>query len=567
MFKQNIIKLLKKETKLKEIPLEIPPNSELGDFAFPCFILSKKLKKSPNQIAIDLAKKIPKPKNISQIKAVGPYLNFFISKTNLTEKTLKKIFKEKENYGKSKPSTQKILIEYPGPNTNKPLHLGHVRNMCLGQALSNILKFGGKKIITTNINNDKGIHVCKSMLAYQKYGKNSTPKTAKLKSDFFVGKYYVMFAQKVKDNPKLEEEAKELLHKWEAKDPKTIALWKKMNTWAFKGFKETYKKFNLKFEKEYYESEMYEKGKKIVQEGLKKKIFKQDDSGAVLIDLEKEGYGKKILLRSDGTSVYITQDIYLANARYKDYKFDKLIYVVATEQNYHFKVLFEVLKKLKYPFADRCYHFAYGMVNLTTGKMKSREGTIVDADALIDELKKLAGQAIKTRHALPKKELDERAKKIAMAALRFYLIKFNHIKDILFDPKESISFEGETGPYIQYTCARIHSIINKSTTKINDDLIKKANLNFLKLKSEINLIKKLTEFPNIIKKINKTYKVSLLSNYLIELCQEFNTYYHSTKVIQENRGIELARLVLIYSIKETIKNGLLLLGIQQMEEM
>ena len=566
MFDQDIIKLLKKETKLKEIPLEIPPDSKFGDYAFPCFILSKKLKKAPLEIAQELSKIEPEG-NISKIEANGPYLNFFISKTNLTEKTLKKIFKEKENYGKSKPSTQKVLIEYPGPNTNKPLHLGHVRNMCLGQALSNILKFGGKKIITTNINNDRGIHVCKSMLAYQKFGRNSTPEKAKLKPDFFVGKYYVMFAQKVKDNPKLEEEAKELLHKWEAKDPKTIALCKKMNNWAFKGFKETYKKFNLKFEKEYYESEMYEKGKKIVQEGLKKKIFKQDDSGAVLIDLEKEGYEKKILLRSDGTSVYITQDIYLANARYKDYKFDKLIYVVATEQNYHFKVLFEVLKKLKYPFADKCYHFAYGMVNLTTGKMKSREGTIIDADTLIDELKGLAKQAIKTRHALPKKELDERAEKIAMAALRFYLIKFDHIKDILFNPKESISFEGETGPYIQYTCARIYSIINKSTTKINDDLIKKANLNFLKLESEINLIKKLTEFPNIIEKINETYKVSLLSNYLIELCQEFNTYYHSTKVIQESKDIELARLVLIYSIKETIKNGLQLLEIEPLEEM
>ncbi len=566
MFDQDIIKLLKKETKLEEIPLEIPPDTKFGDYAFPCFILSKKLKRAPVEIAQDLSKIEPEG-NISKIVANGPYLNFFISKTNLTEKTLKKIFKEKENYGKVKPTTQKVLIEYPGPNTNKPLHLGHARNMCLGQALCNILEFGGKKIIPTNINNDRGIHVCKSMLAYQKYGRNSTPEKAKLKPDFFVGKYYVLFAQKVKDNPKLEEEAKELLHKWEAKDPKTIALWKKMNKWAFKGFQETYKKFNIKFQKEYYESEMYEKGKKIVQEGLKKKIFKQDDTGAVIINLEKEGYGEKVLLRSDGTTVYITQDMYLANARYKDYKFDKLIYVVATEQNYHFKVLFEILKKLKYPFADKCHHFAYGMVNLTTGKMKSREGTIVDIDTLIDELKELAEQAIKTRHKLPKKEAEERAEKIAMAALRFYLIKFDPIKDILFDPKESISFEGETGPYIQYTCTRINSIINKSTTKIDGNLIKKANLNFLKLESEINLIKKLTDFPNIIEKITETYKVSLLPNYLTELCQEFNTYYHSTKVIQESKDIELARLILIYSIKETIKNGLQLLGIQPLEEM
>ncbi len=563
MFKQNIIKLLKKHTSLKEIPLEIPPSPELGDYAFPCFILSKTLKKSPNQIAESLAKKIPKTKHISKITATGPYLNFFINKQQITNKTINDIFKNQKN----KSTKKKILIESPGPNTNKPLHLGHVRNICLSQTLNNILKFQGNNTIQININNDRGIHICKSMLAYQKYGKNSTPKTAKLKSDFFIGKYYVLFAQKIKDNQKLETEVNKLLEKWENNDPKTIALWKKMNSWAYQGFKETYKKFNLTFDKEYYESKTYKKGKAIVHEGLKKRIFYKDKSGAIIIDLEKQGYGEKVLLRSNGTSVYVTQDMYLAKARYDDYKFDKLIYVVATEQNYHFKVLFEILKKLKYPFADKLHHFAYGMVNLTTGKMKSREGTVIDADNLIQQVEELAKKEIQKRHKLSKIELNERAKKIAMAAIRFYLIKHDPIKDMLFDPKKSISFEGETGPYVQYAYARINSIIKKSKQTINNQFLKKSNLTLLKEPQEINLIKKLEQFPKIINKISENYKLSLLPNYLLELSQEFNTYYHNTKIIQKDIPLQNARLCLIYSIKKILKKGLNLLEIKTLGEM
>ena len=340
-----------------------------------------------------------------------------------------------------------------------------------------------------------------------------------------------------------------------------------MNSWAYQGFKETYKKFNLTFDKEYYESKTYKKGKAIVKEGLKKGIFYKDKSGAIIVDLEKQGYGEKVLLRSNGTSVYVTQDMYLAKSRYEDYKFDKLIYVVATEQNYHFKVLFGILKQLKYPFANKLHHFAYGMVNLTTGKMKSREGTVVDADTLIQEIQTLAKKEIQKRHKLSKTELNKRAKKIAMAAIRFYLIKHDPIKDMLFDPKKSLSFEGETGPYVQYAYARINSIIKKSKQTINQSFLKKSNLTLLKEAQETNLIKKLESFSKITNKISENYKISLLANYLLELSQQFNTYYHNTKILQKDKQLQNARLCLIYSIKKIIKKGLNLLEIETLEEM
>ncbi|MCK5107151.1 MAG: arginine--tRNA ligase, partial [Nanoarchaeota archaeon] len=344
MFEQEVKLTIEKATKLKEIQLEIPSNSEFGDFAFPCFILSKEQKKSPVEIAKELEKTIKPNKTIKQVKAIGPYLNIFINKQILSESILPQIFKEKDNFGHSKKEKQKIVIEYPGPNTNKPLHLGHVRNMCLGSSLKLLLESQGNTIIPVNINNDRGIHICKSMLAYQKYGKEDSPEKSNLKSDFFVGKYYVMFAQKVKTNPKLDDEAKLLLQKWEQGDKETITLWKQMNKWAYTGFKQTYKKFNIKFEKEYYESESYNQGKEIILEGLKNKIFEKDDeTGAIFADLTNQKLDKKILLRADGTSVYITQDIYLAKKRYEDFTFDKLIYIVGNEQIYHFKVLFKIL--------------------------------------------------------------------------------------------------------------------------------------------------------------------------------------------------------------------------------
>lgn len=561
-FRGIIERTLKKELKLEDVKIEVPPSSELGDFAFPCFELSRTLKKNPVEIAKNLSEKL-KIKDI-EIKATGPYVNFFIKKDTLLKNVLEKISTEKENFGKQKNKSKKIIIEYPSPNTNKPLHLGHVRNMCLGQAFSRILEANGNKVISVNLNNDRGIHICKSMLAYKKFGKNDSPEKSKMKSDFFVGKYYVLYAQKVKETPKLEEEAQEMLEKWESGDKETLELWKKMNKWAFDGFKETYKTFGLKFEKEYYENQTYKKGKDIVLEGLKKGVFFKNNEGAVVVDLNEQGYGEKVLLRPNGTTVYVTQDLYLAKLKYDDFKYDKSIYVVATEQNYHFKVLFEILKILKFPFAGKCHHLAYGMVNLTTGKMKSREGTVVDADILVSDMIELAKKETKKRHPkISSAQLEKRAKQIAMGAIRFYLLKYDTIKDITFDQKKSISFEGETGPYVQYVHARICSIIKKYGKKIDD----KIDHSLLKEKEEKDIVSILSKFPEVIENSEKNYKPSLIANYLLELSQKFNEYYHKVPILQADDKVKKARLFLIDCVKQVVKNGLCILGIESPEKM
>ena len=561
-FKQEIINLLKKELKLKEVELTKPP-AGLGDFAFPCFVLSKKLKKNPVQIAKELAVKI-KPKGIiEKIKEAGPYLNFYLDKAKLAEAILGEISKQKENYGK-KPKTRKvILVESPAPNTNKPLHLGHVRNMVLGTALLNLLNEIGRTAYLVNVNNDRGVHIAKSMLAYQKWGKGDSPEKSKMKPDHFVGKYYVMFAQKAKQNPHLEKEALKILNKWEQGDKETIALWKKMNKWALDGFKETYKKFNIKFKKEDYESETYKKGKDIILAGLKKGLFKKDENNAVIADLTKKNYGKKVLLRADGTSVYITQDIYLAKKRYDEFKFDKMFYVVATEQNYHFNVLFEVLKMLKFPFADKCYHFAYGMVHLPSGRMKSREGTVVDADDIVADMESLAKKETKKRHKLSPKELNKRAEQLGMAAIRFYMLKFEAIKDMLFDPEVSISFEGETGPYIQYAHARICSIFRRHKGRIPV----KVDFGALNSQQEEKLITLLAQYPETVADAAENYRPHILCRYLLDLAQTFNEFYHAERVLQAEPSIRDARLYLLYGIKQVLKNGLTILGIQAPEGM
>jgi arginyl-tRNA synthetase len=530
--------------------------------------LSKKFKKNPVEIAKDLSVKIKPEGFIKEIKEAGPYLNFYIDKGKMAEKVVKEILLKKEKYGLKKKTNKVVLVEYPGPNTNKPLHLGHVRNMALGYCLINLVNAAGYKAIPVNINNDRGVHICKSMLAYDKWGKGDTPEKSKMKSDFFVGKYYVMFNQKAKEHPELEKEALEWVKKWEEGDKKVRALWKKMNKWALDGFKETYNKFNIKFEKEYFESQTYEKGKEIVLGGLKKGLFEKDEEGAVFADLSKKNYGKKVLLRADGTSVYVTQDIYLAKERYDDFKYDKLIYVVATEQNYHFKVLFELLKILKFPFADKVYHFAYGMVNLPTGRMKSREGTVVDADEIVKDMEDLARKETKKRHkGISKKELDKRASQLGMAAIRFYMLKYEPIKDMLFDPEVSISFEGETGPYVQYAHARICSVLKKQKGKgkVNYKLLDTKEEE--KLFREQKLVSLLSQYPETVEQAGTLYRPHLITRYLLDLSQSFNEFYHSCPILQAPKPIMEARLKLITAVKQVLANGLNLLGIEAPEEM
>ena len=539
--------------------LEKPPKAELGDYAVPCFTFAKKLKKNPQEIAKDIVNKIDKT-GFNKIKAFGPYVNFFIKK-DIFAQVLNEIHKCKQSYGTFPINKKTVLVEGPSPNTNKPLHLGHVRNMTICKALFNVMNANGYTAKQINLNNDRGIHICKSMLAYQKFGKGDTPEKSGLKPDHFIAKYYVLFNEKVKENPELENEIHEILRKWEAGDKEIIELWKKMNKWAFDGFKKTYKTFNINFDKEYYESEAYKKGKEIVLDGLKKGLFEKDETGAIIINLEKEGFDKKVLVRSDGTSVYMTQDIYIAKKKYEDFKYDKSIYVVGNEQNYHFQILFKVLKKLGFNSVEGCYHFSYGMIDLPEGKIKSREGTTVDADNLVEEVVSLAKQEIEKRYdSLDKKEIADRAKKIAMAAILFFILKYDPKKDFTYNPAESLSFEGETGPYCQYVYARIQSIIRKSNVKA------KENISFLG-EEEKQILKLLSDYPAIVKKVSESYKLSLIARYVLELCQEFNNYYSKTKIIQKDKELESARLYFIEAIAQVVANSLGLLGIEVLNEM
>lgn len=564
--KQKIIDELKNAGVNADVSIiEKPANPKLGDYAIPCFAFTKQLKKSPQEIAKELQKVLQdkikdKLEFVSKTEVKGPYLNLFLKK-ELFANVLKEIHKCKQCYGTFPLNKKVVLVEGPSPNTNKPLHLGHVRNMAICKSLFNVMNAAGYTAKKINLNNDRGVHICKSMLAYQKFGKDDTPEKSGLKPDHFVAKYYVLFNEKAKEAPELEQEIHEMLQKWEAGDKEVIAVWKKMNKWAFEGFKETYKTFNMSFDKEYYESESYAHGKDIVLDGLKKGLFEKDEAGAIIIDLEKEGYDKKVLVRSDGTTVYMTQDIYLAKKKYEDFKYDRSVYVVGNEQDYHFQVLFKVLEKLKLKATQGCYHFSYGMIDLPEGRMKSREGTVVDADALVKEVVSLAVEEIKKRYdSLDKKEIAERAKKIAMSAILFHILKYDPKKDFTYNPEESLSFEGETGPYCQYVYARIQSIIKKSSVKAKD------NISLLG-KDEKNILKLLSDYPAIVKKVSDNYKLSLIARYVLELCQEFNNYYSKTKIIQENKELESARLYLIEAIAQVVANSLNLLGIEVLDEM
>ena len=563
-FKEEIIELLTKNCKLKEAELEnllvTPPDPKMGDYAFPCFRLGKKAKEEAEK----LLEKIKKPDFIKEIKVVGPYLNFFLKPSVFAKETLTAVYKQAANYGKGKEKS-KIVIEYCGPNTNKPLHLGHLRNMSLGIATCKIADFLGNKIYPVNIVNDRGIHICKSMLAYMKWGKNKQPDK---KGDHFVGDYYVLFSKKAKDDEDLVNEAQELLLKWEREDPEVLKLWKQMNSWVLEGFAETYKRFGVSFVKEYFESKYYQGGKELVYEGLKKKVFEKDHTKAIIAKLEKYNLPDKVLLRGDETSIYITQDMNLAELRARDFKFNQMIYVVASEQRLHFQQLFKVLEMLKKPYAKNLYHLSYGMVHLPSGRMKSREGTVIDADDLMDEVSSLAAEEIKKRHQkLNDEKVNTRAELIAVGAIKFFMVKTDPVKDIVFDPKESLNFEGETGPYVQYTHARACSILRKAKKDENLEVVNQVSFDQFDLAEEMALLKLLNDFPNIVAKAAATYKPHHLAQYLISLSQAFNEFYHKCPVISEQIQVMKARLLLVDCVRQVIENGLGLLGISAPEEM
>ena len=562
IFKKHIISLLKKSVTLNEKDittiLEVPPNPSFGDYSLPCFLMAKGLKKNPNEIAANLAKLFTYDKYIEKVECKGAYVNFFINKEKFNSITLNEILKLKDKYGFNKSKKEKIVVEYPSPNTNKPLHLGHVRNMLIGQSVSNILKFNNQNVIQVNLNNDRGVHICKSMLAYKKYGNNKKPNK---KTDHFVGNYYVLYSQKAKQHPELEQEIQEMLLKWEKNNPEVLKLWKLMNSWAIKGFNETYKLFNIKFDKIYNESDHYKKGKSIVLNAYKKKLFEKDENENVYVNLEKYNIPNKILLRKDGTSVYMTQDIGLAKVKYNDFKMNKSIYVVGSEQNLHFKQLFKILDILKFKNVRGLIHLSYGMIYLPEGKMKSREGTVVDADDLVENVTKLALKEVNSRYKLNSKEAEKRAFEIGMAGLRYFILKYDASKDFTFDPQATISFEGDTGPYIQYTYARASSILRK--TKFG----KKADFSLLKESKENELINLLSDFPSVVNKAAKDFKPNYIANYSYELAQKFNEFYHSCPVIHENEDLKNARCSLVLAFTHVIKTSLSLLGINVLEEM
>lgn len=548
-----IIKLLKKHTKFKEIILEIPPSPNLGDYAFPCFQLAQKLKRSPTQLASELASKLKPPKGIEKITAQGPYLNFYLNRNYQAQKILKKILQEKDKYGSQK-SSKTLVLESPGPNTNKPLHIGHLRNIVLGLSFKHLQEKIGLKVFPVDIINDRGIHIAKSALAYQKFGNNKKPNK---KPDHFVGDFYVLFSKKT--TPQLESEAQALLKKYEQGDKKTLALFKKMNLWAFKGIQETYKRLGLEIKKTYFESKYYKKGKTLIFKNLKKGFFKQDPQGNIFVDLKKYNLGKKILLRADGTSLYITQDLYVALQRYKDFKMDSMLYIVGSEQIYHFQVLFKILDLLNCKFVKNYSHLPYGMVYLPEGRLKSREGNILDADTLLDEMHTLAKKEIQKRHKLNPQELEKRSEILAQSALKFFLLKYDPLKDFTFYPEKSLSFEGDTGPYLQYTHARACSILRKAKTF-------KPAFNLTK-KIEHKILTHLSSFPQIVEEAATKYKPHLLTQYALELAHLFNEFYHKYPVLKASKSSRNSRLTLVKALKQILQLNLELLAITPLEKM
>ena len=491
---------------------------------------------------------------------------------------------EDPHYGIQEPTedSELVMVEYSSPNTNKPLHLGHVRNNLLGYSLSRILQANGKKVVKTNIVNDRGIHICKSMLAWQKWGNGATPESAGKKGDHLIGDFYVEFDKHYKaevadlmekENLTKEEaeaksplmlEAREMLRKWEAGDEEVRNLWKTMNGWVYEGFDETYKKMGVDFDKIYYESDTYLEGKDLVLGGIEKGIMYRKDDGSVWADLTPDGLDHKLLLRADGTSVYMTQDIGTAKLRYQDYPIDKMIYVVGNEQNYHFQVLSLLLDKLGFKWGKDLTHFSYGMVELPEGKMKSREGTVVDADDLMQQMIDSARETSAERFAdMPAEEAAEVSRMVGLGALKYFLLKVDPKKNMLFNPKESIDFNGNTGPFLQYTYARIQSVIRRAGG-VDMDSKPASEPN----EKEATLIQKVADFPTVVKEAGRTYSPALIANYCYDLAKEYNQFYHDYSILkEENENVKGLRLLLSAVVARTLKAGVGLLGMEMPERM
>ena len=581
------------EAKAENLNVVTPPNPEMGDLGIPLFVFAKTLRMAPPQIASAVVQKIDsKAAGIGEFVAVGPYINVKLDKAGSAEPILRSISEQKDNYGSfnsegKKPlEGRRVMIEYSSPNTNKPLHLGHLRNDALGESVSRILKMAGAEVYKVDLINNRGVHICKSMLAYKLFheANGDTPEKLGMKGDHFVGQCYIEFDRYLKGekgkpetaHPEAAQQAEDMLIQWEKGDPEVRALWQKMNDWTLEGVKETYKRTGVSFDKLYFESETYLKGKDEILKGLEKGVFFKAEDGSVRIDVtDVVGKGKdedvheKVLLRKDGTSVYITQDIGTAISRHNDWPFNQLVYVVASEQNYHFKILFHILKKLGFDWADRLYHLSYGLVNLPSGRMKSREGTIVDADDLIDSLHADALEAIKQRGRDEQVgNADDVAEKVALGALHYYLLQATPIKDMLFNPEESLSFNGNTGPYLQYMGARINSILAKAAESgLKADNSSDA-VALLTAPEEWELIKQLGDFPVAVEKSAENLDPSVMTAYLYETSKLFSRFYQQCSIMNaEDKKLSGARLYLAECTLTVIKNALNLVLVPYLERM
>jgi arginyl-tRNA synthetase len=535
--------------------IEIPPTDDLGDYAYPCFPLARVLRKNPAVIAQELAVQLMTQPGITDVRPTGGYLNFFVDRTELSRQVVSAALDPA--YGRMTLGGT-VVVEYGSPNTNKPLHLGHVRNLSIGESVSRLLEFCGCRVVRTCVNNDRGVHICKSMIAYQRWGEGVTPEQAGKKPDHLVGDFYVLFAQKLKDDESLNQAAQEMLRRWEAGDEQVLALWRTMNRWAFDGFRQTYELFGIAFDKEYFESQIYTKGKEIVLDGLSRGVFVKRDDGATVVDLTADGLDQKVLLRADGTSVYIVQDLYLAGLKNTEYSFDRSIYVVGNEQDYHFRVLTAILKRLGFVIADRLHHLSYGMVELPEGKMKSREGTVVDADDLIQGTRELAREEVASRYQLNEAQLDERSLRIALSAIKYQLLRIDTAKNMVFDPKKAIAFEGDTGPYLLYSYARAASIMRKLESTPAFEAAPPDEY-------ELRLVKRLGAFAETVALAQERLTPSLVAGYAFGLAQTFNEFYHNCPVL---KGDKLAfRVGLVSAFREVMRNCLHIMGITEIEEM
>ena len=585
------------EVPEKMIQLQKTRSDFEGNLTLVTFPLLKTSHKKPEETAQELGEYLKKNcKAVADFNVVKGFLNLVIAQVAWTG--LLNDINADEKFGEKRVTADSplVMIEYSSPNTNKPLHLGHVRNNLLGWSLAQIMEANGNKVVKTNIVNDRGIHICKSMLAWLKWGNGITPEKAGKKGDHLIGDFYVLFdkhfkeecrqlqeqyekegmtpdaaKEKAEQEAPLIKEAHEMLVKWEQGDPEVRALWEKMNSWVYAGFDETYKALGVSFDKIYYESNTYLVGKKKVEEGLEKGLFFRKDDNSVWADLTKEGLDQKLLLRKDGTSVYMTQDIGTAEMRFNDFPIDKMIYVVGNEQNYHFQVLSILLDRLGFKWGKDLVHFSYGMVELPNGKMKSREGTVVDADdlvaSMIENAKKLSEDKVNKLEGITEEEKNEIARIVGMGALKYFILKVDARKNMLFNPEESIDFNGNTGPFIQYTYARIRSILRKAAAQdilLPASLADDAPLN----EKEIELIQKLNDFGTAVAQAGIDYSPSGIANYCYELTKEFNQFYHDYSILSADTEAEkITRLVLAKNVAKVIRNGMALLGIEVPERM